>query len=149
MIAARQTIIWSDKGKYMLGCTFVRSDKTFSDFKLSYLRPMRCLTPFSCHEDMFSLLNAVTIFVRAVAQDTTAFDPSSIDLATKSRFPTLESWRVSVVLCGADLRPKAQWCQGQTASCPALCGGVSQTKANSCIGVGFCFAQQYVSCVHR
>lgn len=38
-------------------------------------------------ENMLFLLIAVTMVVRAVAQDTTTFDPSSIDLATKSMFP--------------------------------------------------------------
>lgn len=28
-----------------------------------------------------------------------------------------------------------QWCQGETANCPTLCGGQTQTKANSCTGV--------------
>lgn len=44
------------------------------------------LDPFKCHEDMLFLLIAVTLFVRAVAQDTTTFDPSSIDVATKCMF---------------------------------------------------------------
>ncbi|KAF6239096.1 hypothetical protein HO173_002968 [Letharia columbiana] len=47
----------------------------------------------------------------AAAQSNTTFDPTSVDLTEKN-----------------------QWCQGETANCPTLCGGQTQTKANSCTG---------------
>ncbi|CAD6571887.1 MAG: hypothetical protein ASARMPRED_004900 [Alectoria sarmentosa] len=47
----------------------------------------------------------------AAAQSNTTFDPNAVDLTEKN-----------------------QWCQGETANCPTLCGGQAETKANSCTG---------------
>ncbi|CAF9934671.1 hypothetical protein IMSHALPRED_009798 [Imshaugia aleurites] len=65
-----------------------------------------------CLTFLFTLL----LLSFAAAQSNTTFDANAVDLTEKN-----------------------QWCQGETANCPTLCGGQSQTKANSCTGSSLTF----------
>ena len=103
---------------------------------------------YSIKKRCIFLLIVTTLFVRAIAQGTSTFDPNSVDLTTKGTFSRFLAYKLRC-LCSTNSRLKDQWCQAQTSNCPTLCGGQSQTKDNSCTGVSSQLAQRLQSCINR
>lgn len=91
--------------------------------------------------NMLSLTFLFTsLLLSFVAAQNTTFNPSSIDLTTRSMLALFSS---SLPLSSPlSLKPPMltrsldQWCQGEQTNCPTLCGGQAQTKDNTCVGVG-------------